>query len=74
MSHFYAEIQGSRGRASRCGTKGGGIWSHVRGWDIWVKVYCDVDEEGRDRLMVFKTGGSNAPGPIGNPIAVVVGD
>lgn len=59
MSQYYAEIQGSRGRASRQGTKQSGMWSHTRGWHIGCEVYCyysDVDED--DRVRIFLTGGS----------------
>ena len=60
MSRFYAEIQGNRGPASRMGTPQSGMWAHVRGWDIGVKVVCGVDSEtGKDIITVFRTGGSN---------------
>lgn len=32
MSHFYSEIQGARGPATRTGTKNSGIRANVRSW------------------------------------------
>lgn len=60
MSHFYADIQGSRGPASRCGTKQSGILGHIRGWNVGVSVAIEYDKENdRDIVRVYKTGGSN---------------
>ena len=42
MSHFYGDLRGSRGEATRCGTRASGISSHPRGWRVGVRV------EGRD--------------------------
>ena len=61
MARFYAEIQGSRGRASRLGTASGGLWAHVRGWNVGVEVSCRADGE-RDIIEVWSTGGSNHAG------------
>ena len=61
MSQFYAEIEGTRGRASRQGSKKSGIWAHVRGWNIGIEVQCNYDEEKqRDVIIITQTGGSNA--------------
>ena len=68
MAHFYAEIQGNKGIASRMGTKGSGIWCHIRGWDIGVNVQISHNEKtGKDEIYVFKTGGSNNPGTQAGP-------
>lgn len=64
MAQFYAVIQGSRGAASRMGTKSSGIWGHIRGWDIGCKVVCYHTADGKDRMDVFLTHGSN--GGIGS--------
>jgi hypothetical protein len=58
MAHFYGNIQGNRGEATRMGTKGSGISAHIRGWDIGAKVSCYVDDEGRDCVCVTISGGS----------------
>jgi len=63
MAHFYAEIQGNRGEATRMGTKDSGMRAHIRGWNVGVKVYCTYNEEtGEDEIEVYKTSGSNGYG------------
>jgi len=60
MSHFYADIQGNRGEATRGGTKGSGISGHIRGWSVGASVECLYnDDADRDMVRVFQTGGSN---------------
>lgn len=57
MSRFYADIQGSRGEATRCGSSD--IHTHIRGWNVGIEVYGEVDEDGNDVFHVYKTSGSN---------------
>ena len=58
MSHFYGNMQGSRGETTRCGTKQSGIWAHTRGWN--VGVYVSVNHvNGKDICCVYRTKGSN---------------
>lgn len=38
MSHFYAIIQGSRGRATRCGTRQSGMVTQAASWSGSVRV------------------------------------
>ena len=58
MSHFYGDLQGNRGQASRCGTKESGVNAHVRGWDIGGHVdVCRI--AGADVVFFKITGGSN---------------
>lgn len=54
MSHFYGTIQGARGEASRCGSKGSGIRTNAAGWGgcIQTSVY---EEDDRDMYRVFLT-------------------
>ncbi len=59
MSRFFADIQGSRGQATKQGTISSGIVGHIRGWNIGVRVSCFVDKDGNDRIRIYKTGGSN---------------
>lgn len=69
MAHFYANIQGNRGEVTRMGTAKSGISGHIRGWNVGVRVYMGVDDEGNDVATVFLTGGSNgrcAPKILGN--------
>jgi hypothetical protein len=58
MAHFYSEIQGNRGEATRMGTECSGIRGHVRGWSSGIKVLGHIDEGGVDVFDVFLTSGS----------------
>ena len=63
MNHFYAEIQGSHGRATRQGTRNSGINGHIRGWDVGVAVDGSHDSRsGEDVFSVFVTTGSSGGG------------
>lgn len=58
MSHFYASIQGNRGEATRCGTKGG-MMGWIRGWHSGVKVWSEYNEDtNTDEFRIYATGGS----------------
>jgi|SaaInlLV_10m_DNA_2_1039722.scaffolds.fasta_scaffold241269_1 hypothetical protein len=60
MGHFYGEIQGNRGEATRMGTKKSGFRAHIRGWHIGVRVRLHVDDDGNDVIEVYRTGGSSS--------------
>lgn len=63
MAHFYGEIQGSRGAASRLGGKNTGMRAAAQGWEIGAKVQVSFDEEtGKDTVRVYRTTGSNGRG------------
>lgn len=71
MSRFYGSLQGSRGEATRQGTRASGITGHIRGWNIGARVDVDATEiviDGTpletDRVLVAITGGSNRGGAI----------
>jgi len=64
MAQFYAEIQGDRGAATRKGNKKSGLFAHVRGWNIGVRVECR-HEDGKDVIEIHRTGGSNRPATQG---------
>jgi len=59
MAHFYGEVQGNHGEATRMGTEKSGFRAHIRGWNIGIRVRCEVNSEGKDTIFVYKTGGSN---------------
>ena len=69
MSQFIAEIQGSRGSASRMGTKASGIQGHIRGWHIGAAVLC-WHEDGQDVVEIRATHGSASYG-MGFPVATL---
>lgn len=62
MAHFYANIQGGKGEATRTGHKTTGIYGHIRGGSAGVKVVGKVDKHGRDAFEVIMTHGSWGPG------------
>ena len=65
MSRFYGDLKGSRGEATRQGTPNSGIEGHLRGWNTGARVIVDTSpENGKDRVRVFRTGGSSAQSPI----------
>ena len=58
MARFIADIQGTRGEASRLGSARSGIRGHVRGWDVGVLV-VGSDEDGEDVFTIYATSGSS---------------
>ncbi len=58
MSHFYGNMQGSRGETTRCGDRNSGLGAHVRGWDMGVSTRVRATDNG-DAATVYLTGGSN---------------
>lgn len=59
MAHFYGDLKGNRGEATRMGTANSGISGHIRGWDFGARVTCYVNRDGEDCVRVVLTGGSN---------------
>ena len=60
MSQFYASVTGSRGSTvTKTGDKQTGIFAHIRGWNIGIKVNCSHDKKtGKDIITVYKSSGS----------------
>lgn len=53
MAHFYGTLQGSRGEASRLGTKASGLQVTAASWDGAIDVSLDYDERtGKNRYTV----------------------
>lgn len=54
MSHFYGTVEGNaRSRATRQGSKNGGLVTHAAGWNGAIKVIVFHDEErNEDRYVV----------------------
>ena len=62
MAHFRSIIRGTRGEASRLGSKQSGMVAHVDGWNSGITVYA-THEDGKDVFYVHATGGSNGAVP-----------
>lgn len=70
MSHFYGTLQGSRGEATRCGTKNSGVTTHAPGWRGAIRV--DVYErDGVDRFDVVRQAWQ---GSGGNSVTLASGE
>ena len=60
MSHFYATLNGSRGEATRAGTKQSGLTANAFGWDLggrahmWYNAKLDTDV-----VSLYVTRGNN---------------
>ena len=54
MSHFYGVLEGSRGQATRCGTKSSGMGVIAAGWQgaIVTHVRYNADKD-RDEYRVY---------------------
>jgi len=60
MAHFIGYVHGSRGEASRLGTKDSGITAKANGWDIGAETSIRYDEKiDMDIVTVYLTAGSN---------------
>ena len=60
MAQYRGTIKGSRGEASRLGTKSSGLQVSANGWDIGVDVILRYDSQDQsDVVEVYLTGGSN---------------
>lgn len=60
MAHFRGTLDGTRGVATRLGTKNIGMTAVVHGWDRGVVVEAG-NEGGMDFFRVYRDGGSNDP-------------
>lgn len=61
MAHFYGTLQGSRGLASRLGTKNSGLETVAAGWRGAIKVEL-WNDNGRDMFRVWLTPWQNSGG------------
>ncbi len=66
MSHFYGTLEGSRGEASRCGSKDSGITTYAAGWSGAIRVHVWQDEAGNDcfdvDLVPWQSSGGRSQG------------
>ena len=63
MARFRGTLQGNRGQASRLGTEKTGLSVTANGWHTGVSVQLDADPDnpGKDRVLIWRTGGSGGP-------------
>jgi len=53
MSALYGSLKGSRGEATRCGTKNSGIRSSVQSWNGSLVSYMDLNDEGQPIVELY---------------------
>ncbi len=52
MSHFYGTLNGSRGEATRCGTKQSGVRTIAASWKGAIQVDLFHHSDGTDRFEI----------------------
>jgi hypothetical protein len=60
MAHFIGKVVGSRGSATRLGTKRTGLMAEANGWELGARIEMQHDPDtGEDTATVYLTGGSH---------------
>lgn len=78
MAHFYGTLKGSRGEATRTGTKQSGIATYAAGWGGAIRtVLYHVDGKDMFRVEMVEWKGAGkyrvlAVGEVGNADSAVV--
>lgn len=62
MAQFRGTVRGQRGLASRLGSKKSGLIATANGWETGARISITHDADGRDRVRVYRNGGSNGGG------------
>jgi hypothetical protein len=59
MSRFYGTLdpRSNRKPATKCGHAE--LAAHVRGYDVGVCLIAGIDDDGKDKVEIWTTGGSN---------------
>ena len=57
MAKLFGEMRGTRGTVTRCSNSI--ITTHIRGWNLGIKVFADIDENGNEVFEVYRSKGSN---------------
>lgn len=60
MSALYGTLQGSRGEATRCGTKSSGMRVSCQSWETSVITEMDYDQEDKLRIEIRIADGSSS--------------
>jgi len=55
MSHFYGTVKGTRGEATRCGSKKSGMLTYCASWKGAIRCFAYVDGKGHDCVRVERT-------------------
>lgn len=57
MAKLFGEMKGARGAVTRCSNSI--LTSHVRGWNLGIKVFADIDNDGNEVFEIYQSKGSN---------------
>ena len=57
MAKLFGEMRGTRGTVTRCSNSI--ITTYIRGWNLGIKVFADIDENGNEVFEVYRSKGSN---------------
>ena len=57
MAKLFGEMKGARGAVTRCSNSK--LTSHVRGWNLGIKVFADIDKDGNEVFEIYQSKGSN---------------
>jgi hypothetical protein len=60
MAHFYGNLKGSRGEATRCGTANSGLSVSARSWQGSVHLALYVNADGVTRCRILASTGSTS--------------
>ena len=73
MAHFYGNLKGSRGEATRCGTASSGLTVSARSWGGSITVELE-ERDGRTFCHLFARDGSGTHGKLlySGPISAIV--
>lgn len=73
MAHFYGNLKGSRGEATRCGTASSGLSVSARSWGGSLTVELK-ERDGRTFVFLFAQDGSGIGGKLiySGPISQLV--
>ena len=64
MAHFYGNLKGSRGEATRCGTRQSGIRVSARSWAGSVSVEMQGREDGTPGVIIRCSDTSSTGGRV----------
>ena len=57
MAKLFGEMKGARGAVTSCSNST--LTSHVRGWNLGIKVFADIDNDGNEVFEIYQSKGNN---------------
>ena len=72
MARFYGSLTGDQAKTDATRIGRNTLKAHIRGWNVGVKIFCEKTENGKIKISIYRTNGSNDP-TIQEFVAVVEG-